>query len=89
MNDQRTIYCGARHRTTDGAPIAHNCRILAPEYLEAERLEEYGRAASVLERMPLILHPGVAESARDVQARGPRGLARPDHTQPPELPAGS
>lgn len=61
MTSQRTLYCGKPHRTLDGVPVAHSCRVLAPEYLEAERLEEYGRAASLLERMPLILHSGVAE----------------------------
>jgi hypothetical protein len=62
MTSQRTLYCGNRHRTLDGVPLAHSCRVLAPEYLEAERREEYGRAASLLERMPLILHAGVAEA---------------------------
>ncbi len=61
MNDQRTIYCGNRHRRADGVPIGHSCRILAPEYLRAERLEEYGWAATLLERMPLVLHPGAAD----------------------------
>jgi hypothetical protein len=59
--EQRTIYCGKRHRRSDGLPVAHACRILDPDYLEAERLEEYGRAVEVLERMPLVLHDGVAE----------------------------
>jgi hypothetical protein len=58
--EQTTIYCGKRHRRSDGLPVAHACRILDPDFLEAERLEEYGRAARVLERMPLLLHDGVA-----------------------------
>ncbi|WP_242337744.1 MULTISPECIES: hypothetical protein [Anaeromyxobacter] len=61
MNDQRTIYCGKRHRRADGVPVGHSCRILAPEYLRAERLEEYGWAAALLERMPIVLHAGAAD----------------------------
>ncbi len=61
MNDQRTLYCGNRHRRADGVPIGHSCRILAPEYLRAERLEEYGWAATLIERMPLVLHAGAAD----------------------------
>lgn len=64
--EQTTIYCGKRHRKADGLPVAHACRVLDPDFLEAERLEEYGRAARVLERMPLVLHDGVAdERGRD------------------------
>lgn len=61
MNAQHTIYCGNRHRRRDGIPIAHACRILAPEFLEAERREEYGVAASVLEKMEVVLHGGVPD----------------------------
>jgi hypothetical protein len=31
-----TQYCGKPHRTADGAPIAHRCRVLPPEALRAE-----------------------------------------------------
>jgi hypothetical protein len=85
MNDQHTIYCGNLHRRLDGVPIAHSCRVLAPEYLEAERREEYGRAASILERMPLVLHPGT----RDVQTRGPNAVACAGLAQASGLAAGS
>jgi len=67
--EQITIYCGKRHRRSDGLPVAHACRILDPEFLEAERLEEYGRAVSVLERMPLVLHDGVADERARAKAR--------------------
>lgn len=59
MTEQRTIYCGKPHRKADGIPIDHACRVLFPEFLEAERWEEYGRAVQVLERMPLVLHEGI------------------------------
>ncbi len=58
-----TIYCGKRHRATDGVPLAHACRILAPEFLEAERRCDFLRAADVIEAMPLVLHGGIEAPA--------------------------
>jgi hypothetical protein len=55
-----TIYCGRRHRTSDGVPVEHPCRLLDPEYLKAEHAKDYERAAEILERMPLILHGGLS-----------------------------
>lgn len=63
MNEQLTVYCGKPHRTADGVPVGHSCCILLPAFLEAERAEEYGRAADVLERMPIVFHPGIARAA--------------------------
>lgn len=68
MCAQQTVYCGKHHRTTDGVPLGHACRVLLPEFLEAERRLEYERAADVLEGMPLVLHDGVGDGAED-----PRG----------------
>lgn len=62
MNAQHTLYCGRRHRRADGIPIAHPCRVLAPEFLRAERCEEYGLAAAVLEEMALVLHAGIPDT---------------------------
>lgn len=45
-------------------PVAHACRVLDPDYLRAERMQEYGRAAALMERMRLVLHGGTFE-ARD------------------------
>lgn len=59
MVEQLTIYCGKPHRTSDGVPVEHACRVLLPAFLEAERTEDFGRAADVLEGMPLVLHRGV------------------------------
>ncbi len=58
---QQTAYCGRRHRLDDGAPLNHACRVLAPEFLCAERDGCYELAASLLERMALELHPGAAQ----------------------------
>jgi hypothetical protein len=57
--NQRTIFCGKLHRTDDGVPVDHACRVLEPDYLRAERSEEYGRAAALLERMRVLRHDGV------------------------------
>jgi hypothetical protein len=57
--NQRTIFCGKLHRTKDGVPVAHACRVVEPDYLHAERAQEYGRAATLLERMRVVLHDGV------------------------------
>jgi hypothetical protein len=32
----RPTYCGKPHRTVDGLPLAHRCRVLPPEALRAE-----------------------------------------------------
>ncbi len=68
--NQLTIYCGKPHRFADGAPVGHACRLLDPRYLMAECQEDYFRAASILQQMPLLLHCGVpgesgVESAKD------------------------
>ncbi len=55
----RTIYCDDLHRLDNGLPIGHACRVLDPEYLVAERDQEYSQAASLLESMPLTLHWGI------------------------------
>jgi hypothetical protein len=59
----RTIYCGATHRMSDGLPVAHACRVLDPAFLMAERERDIPRAVTLLERMPLQLHPGVPPDA--------------------------
>jgi hypothetical protein len=59
----RTIYCGATHRMSDGLPVAHACRVLDPAFLMAERERDIPRAVTLLERMPLQLHPGVPREA--------------------------
>lgn len=61
--NQRTLYCGKLHRTEDGVPVAHPCRVLDPDYLRAERTEDYGRAAALIERMRLVLHGGAFEAS--------------------------
>jgi hypothetical protein len=65
MCAQQTVYCGRPHRTSDGVPVGHACRVLLPEFLEAERRLEYERAVEVLEAMPIVLHVGVAGGPGD------------------------
>lgn len=47
----------------DGLPVAHACRVLDPAFLLAERERDIPRAVTLLERMPLQLHPGVPSQA--------------------------
>ncbi len=61
MPPLKTIYCGKKHRLSDGVPVGHACRILDPAYLRAERDQEYGTAARLLQGMRLELHGGVRE----------------------------
>jgi hypothetical protein len=63
MNEHETVYCGRRHRTSDGVPIAHRCRVLAPAFLRAEAEEAWDEAVDALVAMPLVLHPGVPSDA--------------------------
>jgi hypothetical protein len=62
MPTYHTIYCGRRHRTSDGTPVEHSCRVLDPEYLKAERAKDYERAIELFERMPITLHDGLVRT---------------------------
>jgi len=60
-----TSYCNHGHRVTDGKPVEHECHILPPEVLEAEREGNFERAAELLEAAkPLRIHRGVPQSRR-------------------------
>ena len=56
----RTVYCGGLHRAEDGLPVRHSCRVLDPRFLRAELEEDLSGAVTILELMPLVLHPGLA-----------------------------
>jgi hypothetical protein len=43
----RPSYCGKPHRTTDGVPLAHRCRVLPPEALRAELWGDHVRALRI------------------------------------------
>ena len=56
-----TTYCNFGHRMSDGKPIEHECAILPPEALRAEREGDYKLAIVLIERMkPLrVMRRGV------------------------------
>ena len=81
MASYLTIYCGRPHRTADGFPIGHTCRVLAPEYLAAERAKDYELALAILERMPLTLREGLPDESSATgpcEGQGPGEASRSD-----------
>jgi len=55
-----TTYCNHAHRLSDGKPVGHECYVLPPAALQAEREGDYERAITLLiEAPPLRLHRGV------------------------------
>ena len=43
----RPAYCGKPHRTLDGIPLAHRCRVIPPEALRAELWGDNPRAVRI------------------------------------------
>lgn len=43
-----TTYCNKAHRMADGKPIAHECYVLPPKALEAERAGDTVTAVSLI-----------------------------------------
>jgi hypothetical protein len=60
-----TTYCNRGHRLSDGKPVAHECCVLPPRALEAERAGDYELAISILEAAkPLcVMRRGIREKA--------------------------
>ena len=55
-----TRYCGKPHRTADGLPLAHRCRVLPPAALRAEIDGDLKRAVQILVKSgPTVEHGGV------------------------------
>ena len=55
-----TSYCDHAHRMSDGFPVGHECDILPPTMLVAERAGDMERAIEVYhEAKPLKSHKGV------------------------------
>ena len=55
-----TTYCNFAHKLDTGKPIGHECRIIPPTALDAERQGDYERAMQILERdnrVNYFLHP--------------------------------
>ena len=64
----RPRYCGMPHRTTDGVPLAHACRVLPPDAVRAEVRGDLARAIRVFAARAaggrLEPHPGVWKTRR-------------------------
>ena len=43
------VYCNKSHRTRDGKPVSHECYILPPAALSAERDGRFDEAISLIE----------------------------------------
>lgn len=55
-----TTYCNQGHRLSDGKPVDHECHILPPKALQAEREGDYEGATVILAgAKPLKVHRGV------------------------------
>ncbi len=55
-----TTYCNFAHRLSDGKPVEHECRIIPPAALAAERDGDIGRALAILSAHPVrIMRRGV------------------------------
>jgi len=57
-----TTYCNHAHRMSDGKPLGHECYILPPEALAAERRGDYEKGIALLQAAkPMRTHKGVRE----------------------------
>lgn len=55
-----TTFCNSGHRLTDGKPVDHECYVLPPAALEAERKNDFESAWAIIEAVrPLRPHRGV------------------------------
>ena len=60
MSIYLTTYCNHGHRTSDGKPVEHECHVLPPKAIQAEREGDYEGATVILvEASPLKPHRGV------------------------------
>ena len=55
-----TTYCNHGHRTSDGKPVGHECHVLPPKAIQAEREGDYEHAIELIQAAkPLRVHRGV------------------------------
>lgn len=45
-----STYCNFPHRLLDGEPIDHECRVIPPEALEAERDGDFEKAIEIMKK---------------------------------------
>jgi len=57
-----TTFCNRPHRLSDGKPIKHECRVIPPAALEAERSGDTDKAIELMQASPVkYMRRGVAE----------------------------
>lgn len=49
MSTYCTSYCNRAHRVSDGKPVEHECAVLPPEAIAAERRGDTGEAIRLIE----------------------------------------
>jgi hypothetical protein len=56
-----TTFCNQGHRMGDGKPVDHECYVLNPAALEAEREGDYAKAQELLwgKKGRRLVHPGL------------------------------
>lgn len=57
-----TSFCNHGHRLTDGKPVDHECYIIPPAALAAERDDRIADAIALIEASPRVRHRGVRSS---------------------------
>lgn len=50
-----STYCNFGHRTSDGKPIEHECRIIPPEALDAEWRGDFDLALRIMRERPIYM----------------------------------
>lgn len=48
-----STYCNKAHRLSDGKPVQHECRVIPPAALKAERDGDYDQAHRIMESAPV------------------------------------
>ena len=60
MGVYMSTYCNRGHRLSDGKPVDHECVVLPPEALQAEREDDFEMATDILAKAkPLKPHRGI------------------------------
>lgn len=54
-----TTFCNKAHRMRDGKPVAHECYVLPPAALRAERDGDMRRAIELIQAAPRVVSRGV------------------------------
>lgn len=61
MSNYLTSYCNQYHRLSDGKPVEHECYVIPPEALEAEREGQFHKAIELMDSKKMARHKGAKE----------------------------